>query len=397
MRSLYLARSPVVGAKWFGLFVFFAVLLRAAPGLGRQAPAPGKAPRTTSSASFDALVNQAAAAREADRTDEATRLYQEVVRANPDFVEGWWYLGMLDYEADRFTDGQAAFRHVTGLKPEMALGWVMLGLCEFETKKYESALVHLKRADQLGIPRQQDFYEVAKYHLALLLTRSGEFEAATGVIADFVRQGKESPDFTEAMGLAALRKPLLPSELPPLERELVMDVGQAMCDAAARRATAVDADLALLLQKYPRTPQIHFLVGTMLLADDPDRALDQWKQELVISPAHPQALVSLAGEYVKRKQYQTALPYAEKAVAASPNYFAARAVLGEVLTEGDLDLPRGIRELEVAARLAPWQPQVRFVLAAAYAKAGRKEDAMKQRVEFLRLRKQGEVAVSKPQ
>lgn len=344
--------------------------------------------------SFNSLVSKAAAAREADQTDQAIRLYREVVRAKPDFVEAWWYLGMLDYEADQYSDGRAAFQHVTGLKPEMALGWAMLGLCEFEIKQYESALVHLKRADQLGIPREQDFYAVAKYHLALLLTRSGEFEVATGVIADFARQGKVGPDFTEAMGLAALRKPLLPSELPPLERELVMDVGRAMCDTAARHATALDTDIALLLKKYPSTPQIHFLVGTMLLANDPDRALEEWKKELTVSPGHPQALVSIAGEYVKRRDYKAALPYAEQSVKVSPDYFAARAVLGEALAQGGLDLNRGIHELEIAARLAPWQAQVRFELASAYAKAGRREDAARQRTEFLRLRSQKEVATS---
>jgi len=106
--------------------------------------------------------------------------------------------------------------------------------------------------------------------------------------------------------------------------------------------------------------------------------------------------VSIAAEYLKRGEYQTALPSAEKAVEVSPNYFAAHAILGQVLAEGDLDVPRGTRELETAVRLAPWQPQVHFALGTAYAKAGRKTDAAKEREEFLRLRGQSEVAVSKP-
>ncbi len=357
---------------------------------------PGKTAGAANASGFEALVKKAEAAREADQTDQAIRLYERVVRMKPAYAEGWWYLGTLFYEADQYADGRAAFRHVTGLKPEMALGWAMLGLCEFETKDFDSALAHLERADQLKIPSEQGFYDVSKYHFALLLIRSGRFEPAVKVIGDFARQGKDGPQFTEAMGLAALRKPLLPNELPPLERELVLDVGHAMCDSAARRAAEAERDRVELLRKYPYTRQIHYLSGIMLLASDSDKALEEWNAELAISPEHPQALVSIAAEYLKRGEYQTALPSAEKAVEVSPTYFAAHAILGQVLAEGDLDVSRGTHELETAVQLAPWQPQVHFALATAYAKAGRKADATKERKEFLRLRGQNEVAASKP-
>lgn len=383
--------------KRFGI-ALLVVALFASVGVPTQtkSTAGRKSSSAPSSSNFDALVKKADAARESDHTDEAIRLYTQAVRIKPSFVEGWWYLGMLDYEADGYAEGRAAFHHVTGLKPEMALGWAMLGLCEFEIKEYDSALVHLEHADQLQIPNEQSFYDVAQYHLALLLIRAGKFEAAVKIIGDFARQGKDGPQFIEAMGLAGLRKPLLPSELPPLERELVLDVGRALCDSSARRAAQAERDRTELLRKYPSTPQIHYLAGTMALGNDSDQALEEWKTELTISPSHPQALASIAGEYLKRGEYQTALPYAEKAVESDPGYFAAHAILGQILAEGELDIPRGVRELESAVHMAPWQPQVHFALGTAYAKAGRKEDAAKERAEFLRLRSQNEVAVSKP-
>ena len=379
------------------VFVLIAFLLPACVAAAQTKSTPkGKAAGTANAAGFESLVKKADAAREAEQTDEAIRLYQQVVRTKPAYAEGWWYLGTLFYEADQCADGRAAFRHVTGLKPEMALAWAMLGLCEFETKDFDSALAHLEKADQLKIPSEQGFYDVSKYHFALLLIRSGRFELAAKIIGDFARQGKDGPQFVESMGLAALRKPLLPNELPALEREMVLDVGKALCDASARRAAEAERDRLELLRKYPNTREIHYLSGTMLLASDSDKALEEWNAELAISPEHPQALVSIAAEYLKRGDYATALPYAKKAVEANPRYFAAHAILGQVLTEGDLDVARGIRELEAAVRLAPWQPQVHFALGTAYAKAGRKEDAAKEREEFLRLRGQNEVAASKP-
>jgi len=380
--------------KTLGLTLLIAFVAPVPFALGQKTAARATQGHESRVAGFSSLVAKAKAAREKDQVEEAIRLYRRAVQIKPYFVEGWWYLGTLLYESDQYTDGAIAFRHVTGLKPEMALGWAILGLCQFETKDYESALVHLERSDQLGIPRAESFYDVSKYHLALLLTRSGQFDSAIRIAADFAVRDKDGPDLTEAMGLAALRKPLLPSELPPLEREMVMEVGHAMCDAAARRAAVLNSDIAMLLSKYPKTPEIHFLAGTMELGSDSDRALANWKAELEISPAHARALSSIVGEYLRRREYPTALPYAERAVAASPNDFVTHAVLGQALTEGNIDLPRGIHELEAAIHYAPAQPQVHFVLAAAYAKAGRKQDAAKERAEFLRLRSQGEVALS---
>jgi len=381
--------------KSFGL-TLLAVLAMAPLSASAQMTAPGKpsANRSSREAEFKSLVAQADAARSKDQVEVATGLYRRALQIKPDYVEGWWYLGLLFYESDQYQDGTDAFEHVTRIKPEMALGWAMLGLCQFEIKKYDGALVHLEHADQIGIPRTEDFYDVAMYHLALLLTRSGDFESATQIAVDFARRDKDGPDIVETMGLAALRKPLLPSELPPLEREMVMDVGRAVCDAAARRASKVGPGISLLLSKYPKTPEIHFLVGTMELSINADQALADWKTELEISPNHARALACIASEYARRKDYQTALPFAELAVANAPDNFICHAVLGQVLTEGDLDLLRGIRELESAIHTAPDQPQAHFLLAAAYAKAGRKEDAARERAEFLRLRGKGDVALS---
>ena len=361
----------------------FAQTASAPPKMSASAQKQG-----ATSPAFDALAKQAETARQANKTDEAIRLYQQAVHLKPSWSEGWWYLGTLYYDSDRYADGQDAFGHLTSLEPNMAVAWAMLGLCEFETKNYERALARLEKADQLKVPEELGFYDVSQYHLALLLTRFGKFEEAMAIIARYARKAKDSPNFVEAMGIATLRKPLLPSELPPLERELVMDVGRAMCDAASRRTADATTEMEAIVRKYPTTPQVHFLYGMVMLTNDPDKAIAALKDELAISPNHAEALISLAGEYLRRTEYTTALPYAEKAVLSKPGYFATYAMLGRVLVEGDIDIPRGTKQLETAVKMAPGNPQARFALATAYTKAGRKEEAAKERAEFLRLRNQ---------
>jgi tetratricopeptide (TPR) repeat protein len=337
---------------------------------------------------IERIQKQAEAARAAKRVDEAIQLYKKGVALKPAWDEGWWELGTLYYELDSFDEGRGAFRHLTVIKPEVALPWAMLGLCEYETKHYEEALQHLRRGSDLGLDQDQSISDVAHYHLALLLTRFTEYEAAMKMLSAFAQRNVNNPSYVEAMGIAALRKPLLPIEVPPTEHQLVMDTGRVMYDGAAMRTTEAAAEFKILVDKYPDTPNIHYLYGGFLLFSDADSGLVQLEKELEISPAHVPALVTIANEYIQRKQFQEALPYARKAVEIEPQSFPAHTVYGRVLAEGDVDLQRGVAELEEARKLAPTSPQVRIALATAYTKAGRKEDAAREREAFSKLRKE---------
>ena len=95
-------------------------------------------------------------------------------------------------------------------------------------------------------------------------------------------------------------------------------------------------------------------------------------------------MVQMAFEYLKRDQYDDALPLAEKAVQLAPKLYAARNVLGRVLLEvGQID--RAVKELEEGVKLAPSSPEMHFALARAYTRAGRKQEAAREREIFKKL------------
>jgi tetratricopeptide (TPR) repeat protein len=334
------------------------------------------------------IQKQAEAARKENHVDAAIALYKKGVALKPAWEEGWWSLGTLEYGLDQFAEARDAFRHLTAIQPGAGAPWAMLGLAEFETKQYDQSLSHLRHAADLHTGQEQSIADEANYHLALLLTRNEEYEGAMKALALFAQRNLNDAKFIEAMGIAALRKPLLPTEVVPTDRQLVMDVGRVMYDATALRTTEAGAEFKILVDKYPETPNIHYLYGGFLMFADANNGLREMKKELEISPAHVPAMVTIANEYIQRKDFQAALPYARKAAELEPQSFPAHAVLGRVLAEGDLDNQRGIQELEEARKLAPGSPQVRIALATAYAKAGRKEDAARERREFLKLRQQ---------
>src|SRR5215210_1828911 len=87
---------------------------------------------------FERLSRQAASARLGGRMQQAISRYQAALRAKPQWIEGWWYLGTLLYDKSAFTEARDAFAQLVKLEPKAPPGWSFLGLCEFETKEYSN-------------------------------------------------------------------------------------------------------------------------------------------------------------------------------------------------------------------------------------------------------------------
>ena len=333
---------------------------------------------------FEHFVKQADEARLAERFEDAIRLYGEALKIKPKWPDGWWYVGAIFYQKDLYSQARDAFQNLVALEPERGPAWAMLGLCLFQTGEYERAAVALQRGRSLGVIDNSELAGVVRYHTALLYIRFEYFENAFDVLSEFLRVGNDSPKVIEAFGLTMLRLPYLPKEIPAAQREKILIAGQAGLNMAARRQDQARAAFDTLLSQYPNDPNVHYGFGVFMLSQDADVALKEFKRELEISPNHHAAMTQMAFEYMKRDQFNDALPLAEKAVQLAPKLYAARNVLGRVLLElGQVD--RSIKELEEGVKLAPASPEMHFALARAYTRAGRKQDAARERETFKKL------------
>ncbi len=335
-------------------------------------------------APFDDLAARAATARHAGRLAEAVDLYRKAVAARPDWDEGRWYEATLLYELDRYAEAKEAFADVLRREPAHAGALGLKGLCAFQLRQYDAALTDLLRARKLGVSRSPGIATVVRYHAAILLTRVGEFEVANEMLAEFAADGADTPQVIEAFGLNVLRMPMLPSEFPAAARERVLLAGRAGYAMAARHVDAARAALDELVARNPKTPHVHYVRGVFFLTEDAARAIDEFKRELEISPSHVPARLQIAFEYLRRSEAPRALPVAIEAARLAPDHFAACLALGQVRLEMQ-DIPGAIPELEKATTLAPGSPQAHFMLARAYARAGREADAERERAEFTRL------------
>jgi tetratricopeptide (TPR) repeat protein len=366
----------------------------ASPTTGKPGAKP--APATRGSAEFDRLVKDATEARQAENWDQAIALYAKAVKLKPSYVEGFWYQGAAFYTLDQHVECRDLFRKVIRLAPKNGAAYAFLGLCEFNLKEYDRALTHLLQSRIHGVGDTGDLGGVARYHAAMLMTRTEQYEQALETLGEFANEGNDNPRVIEAMGIATLRMPLLPTETPSERREMILMAGRASYMMATRNTAAADKAFQALVSRYPETHNVHYAYGVFLLQEQADKGIEEFKRELDLQPEHPWSLIQIAFEYVNRGDAATGLPWAKRAAAAAPNAFPARKALGQALLEtGDID--GAIRELQAGIKLAPESPGLHFQLARAYQRAGRLEDAARAREEFTRLDRLARTQRSGPQ
>ena len=333
---------------------------------------------------FDAIVASAAAARDQGDAASAVRLYTQAVTLNPQWLDGWWFLGVLQYGANQFAPARDALTHFIELKPNAGAALALRGLCEFETGQFNEALGDIQHGITLGAAAQPRNAEILLYHEALLLTRLGYFEEAIGKYTNFVKDGKTNPELTTAIGLAGLRMAVFPQEADPAQADLIAMTGNAASKVMGGDMDGAHQAFMDLFSHYPKTPNLHYLYGYLLFATQPDAAIAQFQQELTISPNSAIANAMLAWADGIQGNYEDALPVAQKAVAENPSLAMGQMVLGRAMLETG-DTTAALPHLEQVLQTEPSNLEAHMALAKAYSRLGRKEDAHHERQICLEL------------
>lgn len=330
------------------------------------------------------MIEQAAAARAQNDIPRAIELYSKTVEQNPKWADGWWYLGSLQYGIGSYPAARDALSHYLEITPNAAPALALRGLCEFETGDYSQSLTDIQHGISLGAANQGRNEQILRYHEALLLTRLGNYASALKRYTFFAKQGVSDPELLTAIGLAGLRMPLLPKDVPQDQRALVSGAGDAAYRFLAGDEPAGEKMFEDLLQKFPKARNLHFLYGYLLFANDPDAALAEFDQELQVAPSNADADVMSAWALLLRSRAPEALPHAQRAVDEEPALASAQLVLGRSLMETG-DLTDAMEHLEKALQMEPDNLETHLALAKAYSKSGRNEDARRERLFCLQL------------
>ena len=337
---------------------------------------------STHAESFDELSQKANAARSDGRLVEAIGLYRDALAINDTWTEGWWSLGSCLYATHQYADAVQAFAKLTTLSPLTPAGWALKGLSELQTGDNVSALSDIGQALSLGGDKLPQFADVLRTNQALLLNVFGKYEQSLRILASFA-QGDPSPVLLDALGLAGLRRPLLPSQIPAQDHAVISAAGRAVFSMLAHSADA-GQQFQKLVADFSSVAGVHYLYGYYLFGIDPARAADEFRRELQISPGNAAADAMLAYTLLLGGDAKAALPVAQDAATRDPNSASAQYVLGRVFVKLR-DYDSGVSSLEKSVQLDPENLESRISLAGAYALAGRHKDASRERREALRL------------
>ncbi len=347
--------------------------LYSVPGLSQAVPAD-----------IQALAAKATAARQQGDVSGAITLYSQAVATDPQWLEGWWFLGNLEYGSDQYEQARAALSHYIDLAPQAPAAFALRGLCEFETAAYPASLADIQQAIALGAANQPRNQQILLYHEALLLTRLGRFEEAIAKYTLFVKQGIINPDVETGLGLAGLRMPLLPRELDPADAPFVSMAGQAAIKVLTGDVAGGRQAFQSVLAAFPNRPYVHYFCGYLLFTNNPDQAVEEFKLELSADPSNALADAMLAWASEFRGEYAEALPEAQAAVAAQPSLLMSQLVLGRALVE-TTDISGALPHLDQVVAADPSNLEAHLSLAKAYSKLGRKDDARRERLLCLDL------------
>jgi len=349
------------------------------------APSPPQARSTPPPAvRFEKLSQAAERARKTNRDDDAVRLYQQALTLKPEWDEGLWYLATLEYDKARYGEARDLLHRFVAQQPKAGPGWALLGLCEFQTREYARALDHLRQGMTLGVGGSRGMAQSVFYHAAVLLTRFEMYDESLRLLFEMARSGQAESFLVEPAGLAALRLPLLPAEIPLDRKETVRMAGEGALAENNQRHDVAEKLFRTMTANQPNEPGVHFLLGVFLLNVRPEEGVREIQRELEISPFHVPARVRLAEEYVKEGRLDQGLSLAEEAVKLDPKDASTHMAYGEALVAKG-DLSQAIRELETARDQAPETVKVRWALFRAYSSAGRSESARQEKAAIEKL------------
>ena len=333
----------------------------AVPASAESSPPSQSTPvATADSSAFVHLRDLAAAESDAGKTADAIRDYQQALALQPDWKEGRWNLGMLQYTSGQFGDARFTFEKVTAFAPALGIAWGVLGLSEFETGDYDDALPHLQKAQTIGMQEDEEIARVSEYHLALLFIRAGEFDRASTLLKTRFASGAVPEQAKIALGLASLRVPLLPQRLDPSQEALVLAAGEA----------AIGGDpmaFGALVRTHPTLPWLHLAwCRSLAKAGSIPEALEQCRAEIPISPDSAVPWIEISRLQLQQGALADSIQSARTAVRLAPSDAEAHQMLAQA-AQASGKSNEAEKERSLAAALPPPPPHPEQRIAALYA------------------------------
>ena len=114
---------------------------------------------------------------DADRLNDAERLYEEILKLDPNWAVAYNMLGYIRMMQGRFAEAEKSFKKYRYIAPDQANPHDSLGELYITTGRYDEAEISLNRAIEI-----KSDYWASYIHIAILKSYTGDFEGAYRVI-----------------------------------------------------------------------------------------------------------------------------------------------------------------------------------------------------------------------
>lgn len=334
------------------------------------------------------LLSQADSARKSNDLPTAVALYRASLQKDGTSRQGWWYLGNCLFALKQFPEAIEALDSLLKLDPQLAPAIALRGLSRIHTGDYRGALADISsvisKHESPDVPTQ--LLNVLQANQPLLLSRLGDFDRSLRVLGTFANATNDglTPDLTDAIGIAILRRPILPTEIAPAEHDLITRAGRAGYLQLSKSPQA-ESSFQQLCADFPSARNVHFALGYVKLAHDPTGAANEFRRELNADPDNSDANMMLGYVLLNTGKPLAALEFARKAVKLSPDSATAQSIYGRVLLALGKSA-ESVSFLEKSARLDPGNLENELALVKAYLNLGRFADAKQERQAALQLK-----------
>ena len=300
---------------------------------------------------------------------KAIQILEETSQKAEDQPQVWLLLSKGYLQAKAWQEAMQAAERAASLdrysaEPVLQSGRIALALGN-ERKAMECANLALKRAP--GEPASVLFLcEVQK--------AAGKFNEALRILEETINAGKRSTSLLlertkliHTMKGAAASAPLLAelSEAEPENAEILGFLAEVQAELGQRHEAGINACRALKLD--PQQPGLHYLIGSLKLADGHlDQAVHHFSEAVRQCPDYLEAYLALGEAYLERRENAQALQVYREAMKIAPEDPRLFSKAGTILRD-QKDYIGAEELMRRACELSPGDLNIRRQLGAIVA------------------------------
>ena len=364
-----------------------SVLAMAALQTSAQAQSPEK------------LNRDADAAYERGDVQQAIRLYEELLKAQPDSVEARTNLGVALARIGRYNDAIAQYDKALRRAPENPSILLDVALAWYKQAVFDKAAATLEHLRAKHPENRQSLYLLADCYLRL-----GRDRDTVALLQPVYDADAHDRAVNFALGMALIntgqmqKGEIIIDQVAKTAGQSEVDLLTGAAQLAARDSKAAVVTIRKALDAAPDLPGGWSLYGKAL-TDNGDRegAGKAYRRALEADPNDFEANLYLGGMLRYDGSIEEATPYLEKARMLRPASVEARFQIG-LLNVAQGRLQDALAELAQVEHESPGFKEVHVQLALLYARLHRMKDSERERAQVVEIdEKAREQAPRQPQ